>query len=335
VNVQILIDSIVRQVTVLLAQLATVDGVRAPLGRVANQVFLDLTDELYEQGVSRKVSADMFGMALRTYLRKIQRVRESSTDRGQSLWQAVLGFLSHGRLVSRAEVLGRFHRDDADLVRGVLHDLTEGGLVLRIGSGPNTAYRAATQDELASLRSSDDNDGLDEVIWALVFREGPLTREELSALVRGVDLEGALTRLVSSGRVQRGIRGEMATYFAREFFVPLEAGTGWEAAVLDHFQAVVRTIGARLGKESSAKDGLVGGSTYSFDVWPGHPHEGEVLALLGTLRERAGALRQTVRAYNAVHARPARYTEATFYGGQWLLEREDAEELEYETVQKT
>ena len=78
-NLQLLIDSIIRQTTVLIAQLATAQGVRAPLANVANQVFLDLANELNEQGVSRKVCADMFGMALRTYQRTIPRLSESST----------------------------------------------------------------------------------------------------------------------------------------------------------------------------------------------------------------------------------------------------------------
>jgi hypothetical protein len=87
-NVRILIDSIVRQTTVLIAQLATSGGVRAPLAHVANQVFLELTRELDAQGVSRKVSADMFGMALRSYLRRIQGLSESSTERGRTLWRS-------------------------------------------------------------------------------------------------------------------------------------------------------------------------------------------------------------------------------------------------------
>lgn len=41
-NVRLLIDSVVRQTTVLLAQLATNGGARAPLAHVANQVFLEL-----------------------------------------------------------------------------------------------------------------------------------------------------------------------------------------------------------------------------------------------------------------------------------------------------
>ncbi len=56
-NVQLLIDAIVRQTTVLVAQLATAGGVRAPLSHVANQVFADLAAELERQGLSRKVTA--------------------------------------------------------------------------------------------------------------------------------------------------------------------------------------------------------------------------------------------------------------------------------------
>ena len=92
-NIQFLIDSIVRQTTVLIAQLATSGGARAPLAHVANQVFLDLATELEAHGIGRKVGADMFGLALRSYQRKIQRLSESATQRGRSLWEAVFDFL--------------------------------------------------------------------------------------------------------------------------------------------------------------------------------------------------------------------------------------------------
>ena len=144
-NLKILIDSIVRHTTVLIAQLATAGGVRAPLAHVANQVFLELTRELEAQGVSRKVSADMFGMALRSYLKRIAGLSESSTDRGRTLWEAVLEYLSQGELRSRAQVFKRFSRDDQELIRGVLHDLTESGLVLSSGAGADQVYRATTK----------------------------------------------------------------------------------------------------------------------------------------------------------------------------------------------
>src|SRR5690242_17537894 len=133
-TVELLIQAIVRQTTILIAQLATAGGARAPLAHVANQVFLDLVRELDEQGVSRKVGADMFGLALRSYQRKIQRLTESNTDRGHSLWEAVLTHLEERKIATRNEVLARFHRDDDQLVRSVLHDLTESGLVFASGS---------------------------------------------------------------------------------------------------------------------------------------------------------------------------------------------------------
>src|SRR6185295_19348815 len=269
-NLQLLIDSIIRQTTVLIAQLATAQGVRAPLANVANQVFLDLANELNQQGVSRKVCADMFGMALRTYRRKIQRLSESSTERGRSLWEAVLSYVDEAGIATRAAVLRRFHRDDEELVRGVLHDLCESSLLFRTGAGAGTAYRVARQDELGLLGANDENNGIDELVWALIYREGPLGREALSKLTRAKELDVVLARLIAAGRVREQPDPAELRYTASEFFVPRDARVGWEAAVFDHFQALVKTIAAKLADDGARRD-QVGGSTYSFDVWPGHP----------------------------------------------------------------
>jgi hypothetical protein len=76
-----LVDAIVRQTTVLIAQLSTAAGVRTPLAQVADQVFLELARELEGQGIGRKVAADMFGLALRSYQKKITRLSGSVTSR--------------------------------------------------------------------------------------------------------------------------------------------------------------------------------------------------------------------------------------------------------------
>lgn len=90
-NINLLIDAVVRQTTVLIAHLATATGTRAPLAHVANQIFLDLVQELRRQGLGRKVIADMFGMALRTYHGRVQRLSVSPRARGAPLspWWAI------------------------------------------------------------------------------------------------------------------------------------------------------------------------------------------------------------------------------------------------------
>jgi hypothetical protein len=325
VNVQLLIDSIVRQVTVLIAQLATSGGLRAPVAHIANQVFVELANELDAQGVSRKVSADMFGMALRTYIRKLRRLSESSTERGRSLWEAVLNLLDQGEVLSRDEVIKRFHRDDEMVVRGILHDLTESGLVFCAGFGQSATYRAATEQELGRMRQFASQEGTDELVWVLIYREGPLSFDEIEKRCARdrQQLQQIIQRLVDSGRVQRQSQADGDYYSARDFNIPLNSPLGWEAAVFDHFQACVQTICSRLRENSrfaSAED-MVGGSTYSFDIWPGHPLESEVLQCLKRFRRVHSALRQRVDDYNAKHRLPDEYTQVVMYGGQCLLAR--------------
>jgi hypothetical protein len=317
VNAQVLIDSLVRQVTVLLAQLATSGGIRAPLSHVANQVFLDLARELEAQGVSRKVSADMFGMALRAYIRKVRRLSEAQSEQGRTLWQALLEFVRQHGLVTRQRVLERFRADGELQVTAVLHDLTESGLVFCSGSGQAAVYRAASDDELDRLAQLSDASGLDELAWVLIYREGPFSSERLRELLArtAAATDEVVERLVASGRVQRSADGQL---LAKDFVVPLGSSAGWEAAVFDHVQAVVQTICQRLQAAASAD---VGGSTYSFDVWPGHPLEQSVRAQLRELRDRLGALRQQVDAHNRAHGVPLEHQQVVTYVGQCVLER--------------
>jgi hypothetical protein len=82
VNLRLVIDGIVRQTTVLIAQLSTTSGLRSPLAHVADQVFLELAREIEAQGVRRPVAADMFGLALHD-IREIPGSDGSSPARGR------------------------------------------------------------------------------------------------------------------------------------------------------------------------------------------------------------------------------------------------------------
>jgi hypothetical protein len=337
VQTQLLIDSIVRQTTVLIAQLATSGGVRAPLAHVAGQVFVELARELETQGVSRKVSADMFGMALRTYQRKTQRLRESVTMRGRSLWEAVLEFLQSEDVVTRARVLARFRHDDHVLVRGVLRDLTESGFVFASGSGDGAAFRAARPEELAKLRDSEDTGSLDALVWGIIYREGPIDRAGLTEGGRlGAEaLAGALERLLSQARIEarESPEGGGTVYASRELFIPVDAAVGWEAAVYDHFHALVSTICRKLALPANAKEQeLTGGSTYSFAVWPGHPHEDEVTATLKRFRAEQSALRTKVDAFNAAQGiAESQRRKVVTYAGQHIVDAEGDDAGESQT----
>jgi len=127
VDIRHIIDNVVQRTMVLIAQLATAGGERAPLAHIADQVFLDLVTELEQQGMRRKVVADMFGLALRGYQKRVQ--RSSAADQEATLRDALLGWLSEREAVTREEILHGFRNDDGPAVRAILADLVDAGLV--------------------------------------------------------------------------------------------------------------------------------------------------------------------------------------------------------------
>lgn len=129
-------------------RLATAGGARASLSRVADQMFLDLASELERHGVTKNVAADMFGMSLRTYHRRVQQVRQEQTER-RTLRDFVLELVRAQASVSAHAVHQQFLRHPAELVAGALNDLVHAGLVERKGWGESAVYHAISGEEAA------------------------------------------------------------------------------------------------------------------------------------------------------------------------------------------
>lgn len=325
-DVTVLIDAVVRQTTVLIAQLATATGGRATLAHTANQVFVDLVRELKDQGLGNKVIADMFGLALRTYHGKVRRLSESVTFRGKSLWEAALEFVQEKDVVLQADVLRRFGGDDEANVRSVLADLVDTGMIFRSGRGVKTTYRAAKPEERALAEDESNEDAAAHLVWVAVSRFGPATAETVASAVplERAALDAALQKLVADSRVARVERGDSVEYRTDLCLIPFGASAGWEAAVFDHYQAVVTAICTklRLGAQARADD-RVGGSTFGFNVWRGHPHYDEAVKLLGKLRGEAITLREKITAYNQAHSPPdGEAVRVICYVGQTVLDPE-------------
>lgn len=323
-NIQILIDSIVRQTTILIAQLATSAGARAPLAQVANQVFLELVAELKAQGLGNKVIADMFGLALRTYHARLRRLSESKTYQGRSLWEGVLEYVQGKGTVLRADVMRRFQHDDEASVRGVLKDLVDSGMLFRSGREQATSYRAASPEDLAQSPPVNGVESLANLVWVAVHRHGPVSRAELGRTVAVSDeeLEAALAWLLAEARIEVTEQDGERRYRTQSCVIPVGAAVGWEAAVYDHFQALVTALVTKVrgGRLQARLDDAVGGSTYHYDVWPSHPHRAEVLGFLRDVRAKGVALRQKVESYNEAAGLPREEPERVIvYAGQTVL----------------
>jgi hypothetical protein len=323
-NSRLLIDAIVRQSMVLIAQLSTVDGARSALSHVADEVFVNLVRELEAQGLGKKIIADMFGLALRSYRQKVQRLTESVTTRGVTLWGAIHGYLSEHESASRTDLLTRFKYDEERTIRGILNDLVESGLVFRVGRGTNTRYRVATPEELEDLGMTGNGDSPETsqtLVWLHVCREGPLDKEALKELLP-LDknaIDEALADLVAQNRVRVISGGDQELYTTEQCLIRVGESAGWEASVIDHHRAVLTALAAKIvrGPHTSAAQDEIGGTTLSFDLWRGHPLENEVRQLLAETRKRIITMWDAVEGHNATKAHPIEYN-VTFYCGQYL-----------------
>jgi hypothetical protein len=231
-------------------------------------------------------------------------------------------------MVTRSVILKRFSRDDESQVKSVLHDLCESRLVFSSGSGAQTVYRATSKDELESFQKVESGEGLDELIWALVYRLGPIGMKALMGDSGGDEtlFSPSLNRLVETGRVER-TEGEGGTLFsAKDLVIPLGAPAGWEGAVFDHFKAVLSTITARLTTEnpSNTKQNS-GGCTFTLEVWEGHPYAEEVYGTLTRVRAQLSDQRAKVEKYNSEHPIPQDHTRVLMYAGQSLIDEGNRE----------
>ncbi len=327
-NIKLLVDAIVQQTTVLIAQLSTNAGVRAPLAHLADQVFLSLTREIEAQGVKRKVVADMFGMALRGYQKKTQRAAASASQQGKTLFEAILDYVESSRGCSREALLHRFRHDNEREVLGVVNDLVESGLLYTTGSGASTLYGVTSEAERQQFTRRSDTHALASMALGVIYRNPGITKDELCAQLRATEaeLDAALQCLL----IERRVEPEGDGFRAPSFLIPTDAPHGWEAAVFDHFQAVCTAIAnkVQLRHRQSELSHLVGGSTLHFEISARHPGLPKVLRLLDEVRVMTDAVWDEIYRYNEQHpSSGADRINLTLYYGQNV---DDLEKLQPE-----
>lgn len=323
-DIKLLIDAMVRQTTVLIANLSTAAGVRAPLAHIADQVFVELSREIESQGVSRKVAADMFGMALRTYQKRVQRLAESMAEKQKTLWQAVLDYTVEHAPTPRADILRRFRYETSSQVASVLNDLVSSGLISRTGRGDATVYTATDESEYEKFLKQSQDAMLRDLVRVQVYRNPKISLAELVEIVpfgEG-EVEAVLLSLVADGRIEQVESGGVARFSAATLTVPVGSRKGWELAVFDHYQALCTAVARKVQAGAGSKhDDRIGGATLSFDVYPGHPYEQQAYDLLRRVRNDINLLWMAVSQYNEQNPLPEEgWQRVVFYFGQYVDE---------------
>ncbi len=183
----------------------------------------------------------------------------------------------------------------------------------------------ATAKELEKLGSAGSLETNAALVWMYVCHGTPLRKDDLARVLPlpATLLDAAIDSLVADERIRLETRPDGDYFVTERCLIPLGQAAGWEAALIDHHRAVVGTLVAKVvsGTHVSRAADEVGGTTLCFNLWPGHPREAQVRALLGATREQVLPLWSEVADYNRQH-RPDRTYNVNFYFGQYLVGEE-------------
>jgi hypothetical protein len=256
----------------------------------------------------------MFGLALRTYQTKMQRLARSSTERDRTLWEGLLAFVEEQGPVSRGKLFEHFERDDPASIGAVLNDLVQSGLVERVKQRSGPAFRVTALAKRQALPPSAES--VAALVWVAVYRGSNSAAAIAGQLgLDAAEVDVALASLCGQGRVTDGPEGLVTTGVV----VPIGAEQGWEAAVFDHYQSVVAAITRKVvrGAPRSSAEDVVGGTTITFEVHKDHPLRADVRGLLQRTRGEVNDLWARVGEHNRQNPCPeAEIETVSFYFGQ-------------------
>lgn len=102
-------------------------GMRQSVGWAVDAMWSGMVDCFEEAGVSQKVAADMMGLTLRTYQRRIDSLSDVSQG-GRTYWMVIYARLQQ-QAASRDTILGWFDRGLKRQIVSVLLDMKETGWV--------------------------------------------------------------------------------------------------------------------------------------------------------------------------------------------------------------
>lgn len=310
----LLIDGVVRQFAALIAQLVHATDLRPTLADLPTRVFAEVDDALRRQGVRTSLLAGLFGLKLRTYHDHVRRARETLAQREMPLFGAIYRHVRDEGPVARWALDGAFEQVHPKVLAAVLDDLVASELVYQTGRGPATRYGVVDPADTAARIEA-----VARLVWVTLYHASPADRARLTALL-GDDpdalLDPALDQLIAAGRIEQLPGGDR--WRCADYAIPFGDRAGLSAAVLDHVQAVVRTLSAKLGGAGATPSDQVGGSTYTFEVGDGHPFDDEVRALLAETRRRLDALRAAVLEHNRRAPGDGAVRRVVFYVGQHI-----------------
>jgi len=299
INFASLVERLVPLVAELFATLSSRNPLRMHFADIANKTLLDMVEVLRHDGISQEAIAASLGLTINGFRSKMKTLRLRYREGGgaelvddsyapKTLLERVYAYIDEtaaARGVPGAALSAQFRGVKADSLNGVLHFLVKSGLLSVSGEGRSRVYRVVNRPVAGP--------GFVDAM-VMLFREGPMTLFHLGQRLGLPPSTCAefIERLKDADRIEETIGADgTVRYRVTEYYVPVDATEGYEAALFDHMSAVVGAIcrKVRAGVHRATRSDQNGGATFSFDVREDDPLFPEIAGFLERMRAQLDA----------------------------------------------
>ncbi|MCC6622250.1 MAG: winged helix-turn-helix domain-containing protein [Deltaproteobacteria bacterium] len=335
INFASLVERLVPLVAELFATLSSRNPLRMHFADIANKTLLDMVEVLRHDGISQEAIAASLGLTINGFRSKMKTLRLRYREGGgdlvddsyapKTLLERVYAYIDEtagARGVPGAALSAQFRGVKADSLNGVLHFLVKSGLLSVSGEGRSRVYRVVNRPVAGP--------GFVDAM-VMLFREGPMT---LFHLAQRLGLPPStcaefIERLKDADRIEETIGADgTVRYRVTEYYVPVDATEGYEAALFDHMSAVVGAICRKVrgGVHRATMRDQNGGATFSFDVREDDPLFPEIAGFLERMRAQLDSWHERATAAQEAEAggeaRSGTRRRITIYLGQMVEDLE-------------
>lgn len=277
----------------LFATLKVNDPLRMDFAGIAQKTVLDIVEGLRTEGLTNHEIAAALDLSMAGFYRKLKDLREtySADDAGarrrMTLWEQLYELVlerSGGdarQPVRYVTIEQAFPALTAERLGTILRYLVRYGHLSVTGHGATREYRLVEREPAGEATYHD--------AVVTLYRDGPLSLTDLATRLDTPEAtcRAYIERLGSAGKLETlQTADEPALFRATGYHIEPEASEGYEAALYDHFQAVVRAICKKIrSKDHQARYAdLQGGTTFSLDVEVDDPMYAEISGFLAETR---------------------------------------------------
>ncbi|GEM_PF-4795367 len=281
-NYSLFVDTTLSSAASIIAAIMTRNHQRRSYQNIGEKLFKNIAEELIRRDVPYRVAADMMGVSLRTFHRKLKNAKLVDSGRAAT---AILSYIVDLKEVGRIELYGHFHFLDPALIGSILKDFQASGHIEIEGEKIESLGQKEIHKETVSQN----------YVHFVLIQHPEMTVADLVAItpLSTFECQNILDTLIQKERIEKV--GEKYTAHT-PLLLSRQSMHEDESLIFGlsmMFDAACKAIKIRIDSEGETKNSQ--GNLRSFRVKKGDANDRRIIATLDKLSDSMSELWKKIR----------------------------------------